>query len=181
MTLDAFATPRLFGERLTPDHLPEIRRMHEDARVMATLGGVRTEAQTLDYLERNLAHWDRYGFGLWIVRDATREQIVGRACVRHLDVEGAAEVEIGYALYPEWWRQGLATEIANKCLAIGRGDLGLRSLVAVTLPTNLGSRRVMEKVGLAYERHFMHAGMPHVLYRTAAIGYSSSASTVTSA
>jgi len=166
MTLDTFITPRLYAERLLPDHLDEIRRMHRDERVMATLSGVRSEDQTRDYLHRNLEHWDRYGFGLWIVRTPVRDAIIGRACVRHVDVEGAAEVEIGYALYPEWWGQGLATEIANKCLAIGHGNLGLESLVAITLPTNGGSRHVMEKVGMAYEREVTHAGERHVLYRT---------------
>ena len=165
MNLDTFATPRLFAERLTAEHLPEIRRMHEDPRVMATLGGIRREAQTREYLDRNLAHWERFGFGLWIVRDASRETIVGRACVRHLDVDGVDEVEIGYALYADWWGQGLATEIANACVAIGCRDLGLASVVAVTLPTNRGSRHVMEKAGLSYERDFLHAGALHVLYR----------------
>src|SRR5487761_2145176 len=166
MTLDSFTTPRLHAERRVPAHLSEIRRMHQDAHVMATLGGVRTEEQTRRYMEQNLEHWERYGFGLWMVRTAARDAIIGRACVRHLDVEGAAEVEIGYAFYPDWWAQGLATEVANKCLVIGRFELGLDSLVAVTLPTNNGSRRVMEKVGMIFERDVIHAGTRHVLYRT---------------
>ncbi len=166
MNLDAFATPRLHAERLRPDHLDEIRRMHADERVMATLGGVRSEEQTQAYLRTNLEHWDRYGFGLWIVRAASGDEVIGRAVVRHLDIEGVAEVEIGYALYAPWWGQGLATEIANECLAIGQGELGLESLVAITLPTNAGSRHVMEKVGMRYEREVRHAGMKHVMYRT---------------
>jgi len=140
--------------------------MHADERVMATLGGVRTEEQTQEYLRTNLDHWDRYGFGLWMVRDASGHDIIGRALVRHLDVEGAAEVEIGYALHAPWWGRGLATEIANRCLVIGHGNPGLASLVAITLPTNDGSRHVMEKVGMRYERDVTHAGMQHVLYRT---------------
>ncbi len=166
MNLEVFTTPRLRAERLRPHHVDEIRRMHVDERVMATLGGVRSEEQTQAYLRTNLAHWDRYGFGLWIVRAASGGAVVGRAVVRHLDIEGAAEVEIGYALYAPWWGQGLATELANHCLAIGHGGLGFESLVAITLPTNAGSRHVMEKVGMSYEREVTHAGMNHVMYRT---------------
>ncbi len=166
MNLDSFATPRLHVERLTEAHLDEILRMDRDPRVMAWLGGVRTKEQSRAYLARNLEHWERYGFGLWIVRNAAREAIVGRAVVRHLDVEGVPEVEIGYALYPEWWGQGFATELANRCIVIGRSALGLESLVAVTHPHNAASRHVMEKVGMVYERDFVHAGEPHVLYRT---------------
>jgi RimJ/RimL family protein N-acetyltransferase len=166
MNLESFTTPRLHAERLTAAHLAEIRRMHQDARVMATLGGVRTEAQTREYVEHNLAHWDRYGFGLWIVWTPARDAVVGRACVRHLDVEGAAEVEIGYALYPDWWGQGLATELANRCIGIGRFELGFESLVAITHPDNRGSRHVMEKVGMVYERDVAHDGASLALYRT---------------
>lgn len=166
MDLDAFTTRRLFAERLRPDHLPEIRRMHQDPRVMASLGGVRDDDESLSYLERNLEHWDRFGFGLWIVKTAERDAVVGRACVRHLDVAGTAEVEIGYAFYPEWWGRGLATEVADRCVAIGRDDLGLESLVAVTRPTNQASRRVMQKVGMAYEREVVLEAEKHVMYRT---------------
>ncbi len=166
MDLDAFTTRRLFAERLRPDHLPEIRRMHQDPRVMANLGGLRDDDESLAYLERNLEHWDRYGFGIWIVTTPDREVVVGRACVRHLDVAGAPEVEIGYALYPDWWGQGLATEIATKCVDIGRDRLGLDTVVAITRPTNQASRHVMQKVGMAYEREVVLEGAKHVMYRT---------------
>ncbi|MDE3151891.1 MAG: GNAT family N-acetyltransferase [Gemmatimonadota bacterium] len=152
MNLDTFRTPRLFAERLTAAHLDEIRRMHLDATVMHYLGGVRTEEQTQEYLRKNLEHWERYGFGLYIVHTAARDAVVGRAVVRHLDLDGTPEVEIGYALYPEWWGQGLATEIANKCLDIGRSQLGFESLVAVTQAENRASRHVLEKCGMEYER-----------------------------
>ncbi len=76
---------------------------------------------------------------------------------------GTPEVEIGYAFYPDWRGQGLAAEIANRCIGIGRSELGLRSLVADTRPHNAGSRHVMETVGMGYERDFTHAGLrnPH--------------------
>src|SRR5262249_51803750 len=80
-----------------------------------------------------------------------------RAVLRHLDVEGTDEVEIGYAFYPEYWGRGLATEIAAACLAHGR-RLGVPSLVAIINPENHASQRVLTKVGLAYERPARPAG-----------------------
>ena len=108
-----------------------------------------------------------FGFGLYIVHDVETDAVVGRALLRHLDVDGVDEVELGYALYPEWRRRGLATEIARAWMNVGRRQLGLASLVAVTLPENRGSRAVMTKVGMTYERDFTHAGLTHVLYRGA--------------
>jgi len=163
---DSFSTARLSAERLTSDHLPELLRMHRDADVMAHLGGVRDAEQTASYLERNLRHWADYGFGLWIVRELGGEEAIGRAALRHLLVEGVDEVEVGYAFYPPFWGRGLATEVATACLAFGRQELSLSTMVALTSSGNLASQRVLLKVGLVYEREFVHEGAPCSLYRT---------------
>lgn len=163
---DAFVTARLSAERLMPEHLAELRLMDRDPEVMGMLGGVREEAQTLVYLERNLKHWSEYGFGLWILREGERGRVAGRAVLRHLLVEGRDEVEVGYGFYPEIWGRGLATEIAAACLEFARDALHQSSVVAITLPANLASQRVMTKVGLAYERDFDLDGDRHVLFRS---------------
>jgi len=161
-----FSLPRLFAERLIEAHLPILRKMHGNERLMATLGGVRSEAESAAYLERNLAHWDEHGFGLWILRAAATGEIIGRAGLRHLTLDGMLEVELSYALFPEFWGQGLATDAARACVTIGREWLGLHSVVALTLPSNLASRRVLRKAALVEEREVMHAGVPHLLFRT---------------
>lgn len=163
--LDAFSTPRLHAERVTPAHWLDLRRMDEDAQFMALLGGVRDTAGTVGYLETNVKHWADHGFGMWMLRDAATSMMVGRAILRHLDVEGVDEVEVGYGFLPHCWGQGLATEVAEACVRIGFDRLGLSSLVAITTPANLASQRVMQKVGLAYERDIVHAGVPHRLFR----------------
>jgi RimJ/RimL family protein N-acetyltransferase len=134
--------------------------------MMATLGGTRDEAETAAYLERNLAHWTDRGFGIWILRERQSGAVVGRAGLRHLEVEGIDEVELGYALFPEYWGRGLATEIAHACVTLGREQLHLPSIVAIALPSNQASQRVMAKVGLAYEREVIYADLPHVLFRS---------------
>ena len=163
MTLDTFTTARLSAERLTPKHRDEIVRMHQDARVMAMLGGVRDNAKTQDYLDRNLAHWDTHGFGLWILRDRMSGEMIGRGLLRHLDVQGQDDIETGYAFYPPWWGKGLATEISLAALAFAFNDLNLDRIVAFTLTDNQASRRVMEHCGFIYDRDIVHAGLPHVL------------------
>ena len=73
-------------------------------------------------------------------------------------------MEISYALMARHWRKGFATEIATASVELA-GQLRIPSLVAFTLPDNLASRRVMEKVGFTYERDIEWAALPHVLYR----------------
>ena len=86
--------------------------------------------------------------------------------LRHLLVDGALEVEVGYAFYSAFWGRGLATEVAKACLELGRRELGLTTIVAVTSPDNQASRHVLEKVGLVYERDFTHEGARSALFRT---------------
>ncbi len=162
---DSFVTARLTAERLRPEHRDAIHAMHQDAEQMVWLGGVRTEAQTAAYMVRNLAHWDLYGFGLWLLRDETH-QVVGRVLLRHLDLTGVDEVEVGYSLYPAWWGLGLATEVSRACLDHAQQTLKRSSVVALTVPQNLRSQRVLTKLGMRFERDLQHDGKPHVLFRT---------------
>jgi len=102
---------------------------------------------------------------LWSMRDPESHRFIGRGGLRNLQVDGVTEVEVSYAVCAEFWRQGFATEMARAYVKIAFDKLDLDNVVCFTQPANLGSRRVMEKVGFVYERDFIHADLPHVFYR----------------
>jgi ribosomal-protein-alanine N-acetyltransferase len=169
--LETFSTDRLIAERLRDEHFDELRRMHRDLRVMATLApagapncGVLSDEETQQFLHRHLDHWNRYGYGLWVFRDKADGRFVGRAGLYNTHVGGNDEVELAYALVAEYWNRGLATEMARAILRVAFEQLQMTGVVCLTLTTNRPSRRVMEKVGFEYERDAIHAGLPHVLY-----------------
>ncbi len=164
--MESFSTARLRAERVTAAHWLDLRRMDQDEAFMAKLGGVRDEPGTATYLRENLKHWTDHGFGMWMLVDPVKTAVIGRAILRHLDVGGVDEVEVGYGLMPEYWGRGLATEVALACVRIGQDQLGRPSLVAITRPINVASQRVMLKAGLVYDRDVVHAGVPHLLFRT---------------
>jgi [ribosomal protein S5]-alanine N-acetyltransferase len=166
--LDAFRTDRLIAERLRPAHLADYVRMFEDPRVMATLspdGKPLPAGEAARWLQFNLEHWERHGFGYWAIRTRAENQFVGRAGLKSADVEGKHEVELAYALLPEFWGRGLATEISEAILKLAFEDLGLAEVICFTLTTNAASRRVMEKLGFRFEREGVHANLSHVFYR----------------
>ncbi|MBY0528225.1 MAG: GNAT family N-acetyltransferase [Gemmataceae bacterium] len=167
-------TERLRLTRITPDDIPDLFRLHRDPRVMAMLGGMRSDEELQGWHERLLAHWERHGFGRWTARDRASGAFVGRGGLVVMDVDGREETEVGYALAPEFWGRGLATEIAAASLRAGFETLGQSELVCLTLPTNAASRRVMEKVGFRDARDITHADLPHVLYRLTAAEWRSS-------
>ena len=161
-----FETQRLRASRACPEDLDDLARMHTDPAVMAALGGkVWTREETRAFLDRVLHHWDRHGYGVWILRRKEDGAFVGRAGLRRKPVEGFEETELLYACMPEHWSHGLATEAAEAIVRIAFERLKMPNLVAFTRPDNTASRRVVEKAGFAYERDFIHAGQLHVLYR----------------
>lgn len=167
LSIETVHTARLVLTRPVEHDLPDLERMHRDPHVMATLGGLRSDAELAALHEQLFAHWACYSFGWWIARMADG-RFVGRGGLRSLTLEGVGAVEVGYGLVPEFWGQGLATELAAESVRTGFDVLHLKALICFTLPENQASRRVMEKVGFRYERDIVHAGLLHALYRLTA-------------
>lgn len=163
--LDEVRTPRLLLRRMTADNLDDLTRMHLDARVMATLGGLRSPEETREWLAQKLEHWRQHGFGLWLARDRQTGQFAGRGGLQHVEIDGRDAIEIGYSFLPEFWGRGLATELARESIRIAFEVLILPEIVCFTLTTNHASQRVMQKAGFLYERELVYKDLPHAFYR----------------
>lgn len=164
-------TPRMRGEPLAPEHEAELSDLTLDPRVYRTLwpwAEPPTPADVRASLADKRAHWERHGFGLWLLRDRVTGRLVGRGGLQYTDAIGGFAVEAAWAIVPERWGEGLATELAQASVEVAFGALGLGELIAITLPDNVASRRVMEKTGFVYDRVVVHAGHAHVLYRRTA-------------
>jgi RimJ/RimL family protein N-acetyltransferase len=175
-TIERIETERMILERLRLEHAPEQLRLLLDPRVSLTLsprGQPPSEAEVIDGLAAKVEHWNRHGFGMWLLRDRETGEMVGRGGLQYTYTAGLNDVEAAWAIVPGRWGQGLATELAHACLETAFGPLDLLEIVAFTLPVNVASRRVMEKSGFAYERDIVHAGLAHVLYRRRRLGRNS--------
>jgi ribosomal-protein-alanine N-acetyltransferase len=160
-------TPRLIGTPAGPGDFADIRRLHSDPRVMATLssdGATFSEDQTRSFLQRAAQHWKEHNFGLWIFRTQSDAEFVGYGGIKHATVEGRDVIELAYAITSDHWRKGFATEISRAALKHGFDTMHLDRIVAFTLPHNKASRAVMEHCSFTYNRDITHATLPHVLY-----------------
>ena len=164
--MTVLVTERLEGEPLAlAAHEDELAALHADMRVMATMGGQTADAAgSRAWIERNLRHGEKDGLGIFVFRERATGRFVGRGAIRRIEIGGATEVEVGYALAFEAWGQGYATEMAE-ALAGHAESHGHCPLIAYTEPTNAASRQVLEKVGFHYERDAVHHGRDQVLYR----------------
>jgi RimJ/RimL family protein N-acetyltransferase len=168
-----FVTERLTGERVNPHHWRDLQILYADPQVMKTLGDPPLPIEeTRARLDSWLDHWDKHGFGHYILRLRSGE-FVGMVTLEMARIDTGETVEIGYALRPKYWNQGYATEAAKALLRIAFENVKLGEVYAFTLPANTASRRVMEKSGFVYQREFVYKEIwPSVLYRITAAQWS---------
>lgn len=96
------------------------------------------------------ASYKKNGFGLYLIAlKETGESIGMCGLIRR---EGLDDVDIGYALLPRFWSKGYAVEAAQAVKEYARDVIGLKRLVAIVDPTNAASIRVLERIGLRYEK-----------------------------
>jgi RimJ/RimL family protein N-acetyltransferase len=162
---EELVTERLVAHRGGPADEDFVVSMFADPRVHATLGGPRDRAKVRDALARWDAHWDVHGFGPWIANDGTTGAPVGWILLHTTETGGPGSIEVGWSIAADRWGEGLATEGGAAVTAVGFDTVGVDALVSFTLVDNLGSRRVMEKIGFGFDTAVEHAGLPHVLYR----------------
>ena len=96
-----------------------------------------------------LAMYARHGFGLWCIERRSDGAAMGLCGL--IRREGLEHVDIGYALLPQYWSQGYALEAAAATLLRARA-LGLKRVVAITSMDNGASSRLLEKLGMKFER-----------------------------
>jgi len=133
-------------------------------------------AATEAMLARLAARWREEGFafaGAFLREGGGLAGMVGLMRVRP-DMPFAPAVEIGWRIAAAHQRRGLAEEAARAWLAHNFGALGLREIVAFTVPANEASWRLMEKLGMRRAGAFDHPALPeghtlrrHLLYRLA--------------
>jgi ribosomal-protein-alanine N-acetyltransferase len=163
----------LICERLQEEHAEELMVLLRDPRVAASLyarDAIPTREQVVEQLRAKMAHWERFGFGLWLLRERNSGAMVGRGGLQHTFLVGSTDVEVAWAIVPERWNEGLATELARASVTVAFENLRLPGIIAFTTPENIASRRVMEKTGFTHDGDVIHAGLPHVLYRRGADG-----------
>ncbi len=161
----AIATERLCGAPLCRDNLADLCRMHKNPRVMATMGGVRTDDRTASQIERIEQLWREHGYGLWFLREKATGAFAGRGGFQRTHIGGAEEIELGYCFMPEYWGRGLATEFATEAVRLAFDVLDLNDIVCFTWTKNVASQRVMEKAGFRFECRVLHEGVPHIFCR----------------
>ena len=157
------ATARLLLREFVAGDLDALAAMLGDPRTLEHWPAPLSREQSQRWIEDNCRRYREDGVGLWAVERLEDGVLLGDCGLWRRDIEGVAEVEIGYHFGRQYWGNGYATEAAVACRNHGAG-LGLTRLVALILPANTRSQGVARRIGMAPEREVMHAGRPHDLW-----------------
>lgn len=150
--MNILETERLSLRQFTPDDAPFILALLNEPSFIKNIGdrGVRSLEDAKRYIETGpVSSYERNGFGLYLVQLKESGESIGMCgLIKRPTLE---DVDIGYAFLPKFWSKGYAVEAARAAKEEAR-TLGLKRLVAITDPDNESSIRVLEKIGMTFER-----------------------------
>jgi RimJ/RimL family protein N-acetyltransferase len=177
-TPSTLCTDRLRLRRWQASDRVPFAAMNRDPLVMEHFPSLLNRRQSDQIVDRVEAHFERHGFGLWAAELRATQEFIGfiGLSIPRFDAAFMPCVEIGWRLAPMHWGRGLATEGARAVVCHAFAFLKMPELVSFTVPANMRSRRVMEKLGMGHDPFddFDHPKLPeghplrrHVLYRLA--------------
>jgi RimJ/RimL family protein N-acetyltransferase len=106
--------------------------------------------------------FEAVGFGRWACVFRETQEVIGFCGLKYLpELE---EVDVGYRFLPEYWGRGLATEACRASLEFGLTTLELERIVGLVLAENVGSIRVLEKVGMQPDGEVVYHGIRALRY-----------------
>ncbi|MFN2526495.1 MAG: GNAT family N-acetyltransferase [Actinomycetota bacterium] len=119
-------------------------------------GSLWDAARVDEIFQRQSEHWDKYGFGWRSLSEKATSRRIGFVGLNHVSPEATDvaddEIEIGWWLDPDFWRQGLATEGATALRDEGFERIGLERIIGRYQPENIASGRIMDALGMSFER-----------------------------
>jgi len=169
-------TERLILRRWKDSDREPFAEMNADPRVMEFFPDTLTREESDQLIENIESHFDNRGFGLFATELKAEGKLIGfiGLHVASFQAHFTPCVEIGWRIAVPYWGKGLATEGSREVIRFAFDRLKLENLVSFTVPENLASCRLMEKLGMTHNPadDFDHPKLPpghrlrrHVLYR----------------
>lgn len=155
MTVDiVFSTQRLILKRFSPKDAQGFYELNLDPEVLRYTGDVPfSSVAEAEAFIRSYDHYERDGFGRWSVFLKDTGEYIG-FCGLNYSMK-KREVDVGFRFLRKHWGKGYATEAARGSLLHGFQVYGLERIVARARVDNPASQRVIQKLGMHFEKEFV--------------------------
>ena len=150
--------------------------INQDPKVIEFLWGPLTLEQVTDFISVQNKQQEQRGYTLWAVELKSTHALMGFIGLKYTDWEAhfTPAVEVGWRLGSQYWGNGYATEGAKAAVEYGFNKIGLTEIVSFSVPANIKSIKVMERIGMQrdLEGDFVRPNVTidsplllHILYR----------------
>ena len=160
-------TQRLAFRRLRSDDFDNLCKILQDEKAMYAYEHAFSDEEVKEWLDKQLARYRIYGFGLWAVTLRETGEFIGQCGLTVQNTDQGQALEIGYLFRREFWHCGYATEAAQACKKFAFETLGAKEVCSIIRKNNLPSRRVAERNGMTvkgeFVKHYYGMDMPHLI------------------
>lgn len=161
-------TQRLAFRRLRSDDFDNLCKILQDEKAMYAYEHAFSDEEVKEWLDKQLARYRIYGFGLWAVTLRETGEFIGQCGLTVQNTDQGQALEIGYLFRREFWHCAYATEAAQACKKFAFETLGAKEVCSIIRKNNLPSRRVAERNGMTvkgeFVKHYYGMDMPHLIY-----------------
>lgn len=161
-------TERLILREMTQADFPDLCEILQDSRVMYAYEGSFTDREVQEWLEKQLARYQKDGIGLWAAVEQATGKIAGQVGLTWQDADGKQVLEVGYLLKYRFWHKGFASEAAKGCMDYAFQQMGADKVYSIIRDTNTASQNVARRNGMKPEftfvKHYRGIDMPHIVF-----------------
>ncbi|WP_416862835.1 glutamine-hydrolyzing GMP synthase [Helicobacter ganmani] len=164
---------RVFLRPYTQADFAALHKIVSDKETMYAWGQGFSKKQSQEWLDKQLAHYQQYGFGIWAIIEKQSGAIIGNAGLNHTEIslKGKTQkiVEIGYLLHRDFWGKGYGSEVARMCVKYGFETLGLEEVYCLVKEDNTASIKVAKRLGMQkvgeYPKPYKGKKISHFVFR----------------
>lgn len=161
-------TKRLTLREMNQADFSSLCKIMQDEEVMYAYEGAFSNEEVQNWLDKQLANYRKFGFGLWSVVMKETGQMIGQCGLTMQNYKEGQILEIGYLFQKEFWHQGFASEAAIACKEYAFDKLSAEEVYSIIRDTNVSSENVAKRNGMTcvdtFVKHYRGVDMPHSLF-----------------
>lgn len=161
-------TERLYLREMTQDDFPSLCNILQDEETMYAYEGAFTDSEAQEWLDRQRARYQKWGFGLWAVILKDNGKMIGQCGLTMQPWKEEEVLEVGYLFERSHWHKGYATEAAKACKQYAFDVLQAKDVCSIIRDTNAASQHVAVRNGMTiadtWTKHYRGVDMPHYRY-----------------